>query len=189
MIVALEPDVLLPHPRTGLYEVLAGEPLEKTMGLIESVVAKSLAEQFREFLGQQRIGAVYLETLFAMPGTGNVRRPDLAFVSTKTWPPERPIPRLPAWPLVPDRVIEVVSPHDRAFDVMEKVEEYLRVGVEQVGLVWSHLQQLHLYRREKPVMIVRVGETARDLLPGFNLTVASIFSDVDGSPDTGKASI
>src|SRR5262245_33480497 len=101
------------------------------MGLIENLIAGMLHGRLAPFCTQHRLGWAVIETMFAIPGSGNDRKPDVAFVSYQTWAADRPIPRVNAWPVAPELAVEVISPADKAFDVIDKVREYFAAGVRQ----------------------------------------------------------
>ena len=50
--------------------------------------------------------------LFDLTPVQRQRRPDVAFVSYNRWPRQRRVPRTEAWEVVPNLVVEVVSPTD-----------------------------------------------------------------------------
>ncbi|HIE26403.1 TPA: Uma2 family endonuclease [Candidatus Poribacteria bacterium] len=69
---------------------------------------------------QHQLGRIYIaETTFRIGESG--RKPDVAFVSKERIPENE----RQASPLPPDLAIEVVSPGDTVYDVLEKVSEYL----------------------------------------------------------------
>jgi Uma2 family endonuclease len=74
--------------------------------------------------------------LFHLPlPIGRNRRPDVAFVPYTRWRKNRPIPSVNAWDVLPDVCVEEVSPNDLIDELMDKLVEYFRSGVRQVGVV------------------------------------------------------
>jgi Uma2 family endonuclease len=63
------------------------------------------------------------------------RRPDVAFVSYERWTRQRRVPRAEAWDVVPNLAVEVVRSSDGGADMVDKISEYFRVGVECVWVV------------------------------------------------------
>jgi len=57
------------------------------------------------------------------------RRPDVAYVSYDRWPRQRRVPRTQAWAVVPELVVEVISPSNTFEEVVNKVREYFRASV------------------------------------------------------------
>jgi len=105
-----------------------------------------------------------------------VLAPDLCFISTERLPADE----MPDGFLnvVPDFVIEIVSPGDRAAEVQDKVDAWLDAGVR---LVWA------VYPKSRSVMAFRSHAEARrytgddmidaaPVLPEFSVPVAEFFA-------------
>lgn len=160
-----------------LFEVVGGVRVEKVMGLVENLIASRLYGQLYLYCRDHPHGHAVIETMFALPGSGNDRKPDVAFVSYQSWPQDRPIPRVNAWPVAPDLAVEVISPTDRAFDVIDKVREYFVAGVRQVWHVYSHVEQVFVFTSPTAVRVLtRADELTGDpVVPGFRLPLADLF--------------
>jgi Uma2 family endonuclease len=167
-----------------LFEIVKGKRVEKEMGLIENMIASFIFERLGPFCRERQLGRCATETLFAIPGSGNDRKPDVAFISYKTWPVDWPFPRVNAWAVAPDVTIEVISPTDKAFDVMEKMQEYFAGGVRQVWLVYSNIQQVWVFDSPTSVRILtRDDELVGDpIVPGFRLQLADLFPAAKPNP-------
>lgn len=161
----------------GSFEVVKGVRVEKPMGLIENLIATVLIARLEPFCRTNNLGWAVVETMFAMPGSGNDRKPDVAFVSFGRWPQTQPIPRVNAWAVVPELAVEVISPTDKAFDVVEKVQEYFAAGVQQVWHVYSHIQQVLIFSSPTQIRVLTVTDelTGDPVVPGFRLPVAGLF--------------
>jgi Uma2 family endonuclease len=104
---------------------------------------------------------------------GYVRAPDIGFISIKRAPEPFASDFIP---MPPDLAVEVVSPGDRADEIEEKVQNYLRYGVR---LVWV------MYPSVKKIFVRKTGETkelsqddvlsGEDVLPGFAVKLSEIF--------------
>jgi len=116
-----------------LYEVVDGQVVELApMGAYEIWIASVLLMYLQTFARQHQLGRAVQEMLFDLTTVQRQRRPDVAFVTYDRWPRQRRVPRTAAWEVVPNLVVEVVSPTDRVDDVVDKVAEYFRAGVECV---------------------------------------------------------
>lgn len=168
----------------GLFEVVRGVRVEKPMSLIENLIAAILHERLAPFCTQNGLGRAVIETMFAIPNSGNDRKPGVAFVSAQTWPLNRPVRRVNAWPVAPDLAVEVVSPTDKMFDVFEKLHEYFAGGVRAVWLVLSHIEQVHCYDSPTAVRILTRADdlTGDPVVPGFRMPVADLFPPVAPNP-------
>jgi Uma2 family endonuclease len=120
------------RPDGELYEIVDGRRIEIRMSYQAGLIATELGVDLGNHVRQQdpRPGHLAVEVLFRIPLTkdsSRQRRPDIAFVSSKRWPLDRPKSlRDDAWDVVPDLAVEVISPTDRASDLLDKVFEYFK---------------------------------------------------------------
>ena len=108
-----------------------------------------------------------------------VRKPDVSFIRLGRLPEER-VPKGYAT-IAPDLVVEVISPGDVAYEVDEKVEEYLGAGVKLVWVVNPRNQTVLVYRPKGAALgtITAVSQgdkiSGEDVLPGFEVRVPEFF--------------
>lgn len=81
-------------------------------------------------------------------------------------------------PLVPDFVIEVVSPNDKFSDLDEKVDAYLADGVRLIWVIdpQRHKAIVHAPDMEQPRHLA--GDAVLDgeeVIPGFQVVVSELF--------------
>jgi Uma2 family endonuclease len=103
-----------------------------------------------------------------------VRGPDIAFYEDA----EAFADLHPKYGETPPRLaVEVLSPNDRATDVMHKITDYLRNGVEVVWLFDPRARTVTVYRRDQGPRVFEEGDelTCEDILPGFRCLVADFF--------------
>lgn len=115
--------------------------------------------------------------------TGRV--PDVAFVRTERMPQgeaRRHFPRL-----APDLVVEVLSPTDRASDLLAKVARYQAAGAPLIWLVDPEVQTVTVLATNQPPATLHPGETldGGNVLPDLQIAIADIF----GYPHQGIDSI
>src|SRR5437588_7661560 len=127
-----------PVPPDGdvLYEVVNGEIREvPPMSRLAVFVATVLAQHLGTFASQNKRGLVVVKMLFRLTTDGGrQRRPDVAFVAYDRLPePIFSTDDPPAWDVVPNLAVEVVSPTNTAEEIVQKIQEYLDAGVQ---LVW-----------------------------------------------------
>src|SRR5262245_34469927 len=137
----LEPAAVTPPAERGSehYEVVDGVRVElPPMSAYACRIASRIQTHLGSYAHQHTAGAVVTETLFRLPlPRSRNRRPDVAFVSSTRWPANRPMTlRDNAWDVVPEFAVEVVSPTDRAEELMDKLFEYFQAGVRLVWLVF-----------------------------------------------------
>ena len=101
--------------------------------------------------------------------------PDAAFFRKDRLPPE--IERRQYLHVVPDLVVEVISPSDTRREVAAKVALYLELGVRLVWLVDPEAKTVTVYRtgRDPQVLTVADALDGEDVLSGFTLLVSVIF--------------
>jgi Uma2 family endonuclease len=166
-----------------LFEIIDGQRVElPPMSYFAALVTSHLHEKLIAFKLANDIGVAAVETLFRLPlDKDRNRRPDVAFVSYKRWPKGQPYNLTEnAWPVVPNLTVEVVSPSDRAEEVMEKIKEYFQAGVEVVWVVYPSLQLWTVY---EPLARSRTLTVADELdggtvLPGFRLPLGAFFAEL-----------
>jgi Uma2 family endonuclease len=182
MIVPLErlTDELPREPETP-YEIIDGEIVEKPMSSYDNVMGGDLHTFISNYSREHGLGRGVIEVLFDFPNLTNNRRPDVAFVSYSRWPKNRRVPRVNAWPVVPELAVEVISPFDYMNDVLEKVAEYFSAGVTLVWLVLPLQEQVYVYKSRSDVRIVNRSEelTGEPVLPGFRLPLSDLFPPPD----------
>jgi Uma2 family endonuclease len=161
-----------------LYEIVDGQIQEKPVGVQQATFATDLIGFLWPYVRAQRLGRVVGENLFQLiPGAPH-RRPDLAFVSVDRWPLSRTIPAQSAWEIVPDLMVEVISPTNRFVEVTAKLQEYFTAGVRQVWLVDLETFHLMIYSSMTQVTILDRNATLENnpLFPGFRLPMIDLFS-------------
>ena len=124
---------LLEAPGLGRCELLRGELVMMTpAGFEHGRIAMRIGELLAGFVRQRGLGTVTgAEAGFQIaqdPDT--VRAPDVAFVRAERVPPT---PTMGFFQGAPDLAVEVLSPNDRASEVLAKVQDWLRAGC---GAVW-----------------------------------------------------
>jgi Uma2 family endonuclease len=86
--------------------------------------------------------------------------------------------------IAPDLAVEVISPNDLAYEVDDKVEEYLRAGVRLVWVVNPQTRTVRIHRADGSIAQRREGEdlTGDDVLPGFVCPLAAVFPPTAPAP-------
>ena len=168
------------------YEVVDGQIVEEPpLGARGTWMASRLMRGIILFDAPGRLGNVVIETLFVLERSPRLRRcPDLAFISGERWPVTRPVPSAAAWDVVPDLAVEIISPSDIAFDIMSKIEEYFRVGVRLVWVVYPEHSKVYAYDSPTSVRILQVGDELDGgaVLPGFRFPLAGLFETQEDEP-------
>ncbi len=162
----------------ALYEVIDGQRKElPPMGAYETSIASALDQYLGPFVRTHNLGRVAVDMLFNLAPLNKQRRPDVAFVSYARWNKTVSVPRTNAWDVVPDLAVEVVSPTDAMVDVIAKVHEYFKAGVQRVWVVLPGVRQIYLYTSPTQVQILTDADSlnGETVIPGFQLPVGELF--------------
>jgi Uma2 family endonuclease len=162
-----------------LYEVVNGEYRElPPMGAFEVSLAKILLVAMDNFGLSKGLGEAYGEMLFLLDAAKKLeRRPDVAFVSYQRWPKGKRVPQSAAWPVVPNLAAEVISPSNSWNEIVEKIADYFRTGVELVWVVSPTTEQVYVYTAPNANSILDRTEALDGgiVLPGFALPLSQLF--------------
>ena len=104
-----------------------------------------------------------------------VRGPDYGFISYERAP--QPPPLRGFANVIPDLVVEAVSPNDRQPEIDAKTQMWLGAGVRLVLVAYPETREIHAHHEDGSVVRYGVGDTlAGDpVLPGFTCPVDDIF--------------
>jgi Uma2 family endonuclease len=160
------------------FELVRGELVEMPgSGALHNLLAFSIAILLREHVRRRNLGVVCVDgaayTLARDPDL--VRIPAASFVAQERVP-EGGVPAGP-WPLAPDLAVEIVSPHDRADDVHDKVAEYMDAGTRLVWVLWPKRRTVTEHATGSIARKLGPGDelSGGDVLPGFRVQVARLF--------------
>ena len=100
-------------------------------------------------------------------------KPDIAFVSTARLPENR----RQVSPVAPDLAVEVVSPTDIQYRVIEKAFAYLDAGTRLVWVIEPIGQTVTAYRSKIDIKVLTSEDTltGEDVVEGFSCQVAQLF--------------
>ena len=104
-----------------------------------------------------------------------VREPDIAFISAERLPLD--VEMTGYYEIVPDLIVEVVSPGDSPREVMDKALMWLSFGARTVWAVNPQSRSVDVYRPGERTVTLAEGDTldGLDVLPGFACPVEDIF--------------
>ncbi|HMB02773.1 MAG TPA: Uma2 family endonuclease [Isosphaeraceae bacterium] len=172
------PDDLLALPDEKSYELIDGELVGRNMGALSSWVAGQVHNFLNQHCQANRLGWTFpadmgYQCFPDSPKT--VRKPDVSFVRQDRLPGGQ----LPdGWiTFAPDLAVEVIWPNDSAYEVDEKIEAYLKVGVRLVWVINPHTRTVDIHSPDGPRGRLREGDelSGEEVIPGFRCPVASIF--------------
>ena len=167
---------LLKTPEDGQkYELVDGEIVVSPGGGQHSKVGFRIGFLLLQVLEKEPDGDIYGPDVGIVLPNGDIRSPDVCFVRQKKLPggktPETFVE------VVPDLVVEVLSPTDRMRQVADKIGEFLEFGVPIVWLVDPKAKTVTVYRSLSDTEQLTEQDviTASPVLPAFSVQVSEFF--------------
>lgn len=168
----------LPRGRGVRYELVRGELKEMSpAGRPHGRYAINLTRSLLRAVDAGNLGRLYAaETGFRLrrdPDT--VRAPDLAFVRKEV---EEAAPLREGFgEVVPDLVVEVLSPSETYGEVEEKVFDWLEAGVRMVVVVNPRRRSCTVYRSTREATLLSEDDVldGGDVVPGWRMPVREAF--------------
>jgi Uma2 family endonuclease len=176
---ATEADLLRLVEGDRLCELIDHTLVEKPVGYWEALVASTIAKILGNYVDDRDLGAVSGPDSTMRMKSGNVRLPDVAFVSNDHLPKTMaPIPNLS-----PDLAIEVLSKSNTPAEMQQKLREYFHSGTRLAWFVELEARKVSVYR--SPGAPTRVLDESgvldgEDVVPGFSVPVADVFRKLPG---------
>lgn len=174
----ITPEELLKLPDGERYELVDGELVECEMSGKSIWLATWLSAQLVSFAMPRRLGYVMTEvSIQCFAATEKVRRPDIAFFSSgRVCDAEFELGHLR---VVPDLVVEIVSPNDLAYDISVKSEEYVTAGVRLIWVVHPETNSVDVLRADGTALHLRETQSlsGEDVIPGFEYPLIDLFRD------------
>jgi Uma2 family endonuclease len=169
------------------YELIRGIPVRMASnegasiemsptGGLHQVVAANCVAILREFVLKNRLGYVgSSEGGYKLTTNPDViRGTDASFISFARLPDGIPDGYIP---VPPDLAVEVVSPHDRAGDILEKVDEYRAAGTSLVWVIYPKQRQVMVYHSGRDAQLLSGDDRldGGDVLPGFSVSITELW--------------
>jgi Uma2 family endonuclease len=171
-------DVLeMPEKPGFTFELIDGELREVPgAGALHNLVALMILKLVQGFVEQRDLGIVFSDGLgFVLRrDPDQLRIPDVSFVAWDQVPDDG-IPE-GFWEGAPVLAVEVISPHDRASDIHDRVRDYLDAGTRVVWVFWPRQTSVTVYDRDGQRELGADHQLGGgDALPGFTARVGDLF--------------
>ena len=171
---------LIEQKENRLFELYDGVLVEKPMGYNESDLAMYLGYVLNAHVVPRQLGKVTgPDGMLELP-KGQVRMPDVAFVSRRNLAlVPKPRPRVPR--LVPDLAVEVLSKSNTREEMARKRRDYFAAGTIQVWQVDPKKRTVDVFTAPDTFKTFTERDTLRGepLLPGFALKLRDLFAQLD----------
>lgn len=158
----------LKHLPEGNYEIIDGERREMTPtgfehGRFELKIARLLEDSLKG-KGYVAVGEV---GILINKNPLRLRAADVVYIS-KERTPERPkgILEIP-----PDLIIEIVSESNTAWEITDKVKDYLSIGVERIILIEPQTETVSLYQKGKREVSLYGFDEGFTLIEGLTIRI------------------
>ena len=170
------------------FELIQGAIWEMTPAKKRhSKISKRIYDKILYFLVEHEVGEVFFETTYILEDKSDwvegSRVPDVSFYELErynTYEANHPDSDDKPFILVPDLVVEVISPRDSYSKVNAKIATYLSDGVRLLWIVDPQNKTIAVYERDsKTPTTLNEGDTLSGgaVLPGFSLDVDDVFVD------------
>jgi Uma2 family endonuclease len=152
----------------GPFEVIEGEIVEMTPQVTRSArIGGRLFLELAVYLKSRRLGEAFIETPFVLTTASNSVKGS----------------RVPDWQdkpltIVPDLVVEIVSPTDRIPEVDKKIARYLADGVQIVWVIEPKGQTVKIYTYgSRQITLLKAEDmlSGGNVIPGFEMPVVKLF--------------
>jgi Uma2 family endonuclease len=178
----MSPEEFLVYPLDDVQAELVRGELRVTPppGGAHSVIGINLALLLSAHVKARQAGQVLGDgagyQLLDLPNT--VRAPDVSFVRADRLPKEGLGPGF--LKLVPDLVVEVLSPSETASRLEEKLDDYRACGTPLIWVIDPARRTVMIIASDAPVSWLREGDTLDGgrVLPEFTCGVAELFEGV-----------
>jgi Uma2 family endonuclease len=167
------------------FELIAGKLVEKIVNVESSWIGGQIFFLIAAYTKATGVGWTFPPETGCQCFEGSplmIRKPDTLFVKAGRM----------GWDqvgdgwlrIVPDLIVEVISPNDTAYEVDGKVELFLKAGVPLIWVVSPAVRTIRIIRGDGSTAILRDGEelSGEDIIPGFVCPVSSIFPPIKATP-------
>lgn len=158
------------------YELVDGALLVSPAGGRHGQIIVRLTIRLGGFVAERRLGEVFdSSTGYRLPG-GNLRSPDVSFVSAERLR-DGGVPQGFLY-VPPDLAVEVLSPDDRSRQIIDKVGEYVAAGVRLVWVIDPERQRATIHRSLTELREIGPEGSLQgeDVVPDFSCPLAVLFA-------------
>jgi Uma2 family endonuclease len=168
-------DELIGSSREGRFELVDGKLERVHMSPFTSRVASRLISHLVPYCDQKQAGVIYESEVYyrCFSNLKTSRKPDVSFIAQRHLPPDAD--EVGYFTLVPDLVVEVVSPKDRALKVERKIREYRKASVPLLWVIYPQVRFAKVFHKGSLEEIEEDGLLdGRDVLPGFRIRLGDL---------------
>jgi Uma2 family endonuclease len=176
------------YEQEGAFEIIDGErkPLMPPV-MIHIIIVRALFRILDAYCIKHQLGEIMTEAPYVLTYSSNwvngSRVPDVMYFAKDRWADyilnTEDWARKPST-LVPDFVIEVVSPNDLYTELQQKVEIYQRDGVRLIWIVDPMRKKVAVYSGEQFTSLgAEDSLTGGNVLPDLQINLKDLFGAID----------
>jgi Uma2 family endonuclease len=175
------PEDLLAMNDGPRYELFKGRLVEKPMSAKAGLIAGALISLLVPVARGKRQGFVFTSDCGYQCFSTDPKRvvfPDASFIRRGRLPHD--VPPDGHVRIAPDMALEVISPSNRAEELMQKILDYLQAGVRLVWVIYPNCRVVLVYRSDNTVSLLKPDNelSGEDVIPGFTCRVAELFEEI-----------
>jgi Uma2 family endonuclease len=172
------PEDLLEMEAGHRFDLVNGQLVERNMGAKSARVGLNVTSLLNNYAQPKNLGLVFPDGCGyqAFPKEPQrVRYPDGSFVRqgrlADDKAPEGHVR------IAPDLMIEVVSPNDAAWEIDQRVDDFLRAGTRLVWVIYPDTRTVWVHRQGGSSARLGANDQlgGEDVVPGFVCSVADLF--------------
>jgi Uma2 family endonuclease len=166
-------------PEGAPYQLIGGELVMSPSPLLEHQrIIWKLSVALGRFIEEHQLGELILSPMDVFLTDNDVYQPDLIFVGKAKVPKLNPKDRIR---LIPDLVVEVLSPSTGSYDYSRKKRVYCEQGVQEYWIIDPEERTIEIMVKQDKLYqtTALLGETGiiqSAMFPGFSLKADQIFS-------------
>lgn len=180
------PEELATMPDGESYELVDGDLRGRNVSKLSSFVAARMVRFIGNHCDPENLGWVFGADLGyrCFPTRPNqVRKPDASFIKRE---------RMPAGDIgegyceiVPDLVVEVVSPNDLVLDLEQKLREYREIAIPLVWVIHPETRSARIHHPDGTSQLLLADQDldGEAILPGFRVRLGDLFP---ADPSSGE---
>lgn len=174
----ITPEELLSMPDGEQYELVDGRLAELNMSLLSNYVEGTVFFALRNFADENGLGWVFNSgnQYRCFPWKPNmIRKPDASFIRRDRLSIEQ-IANDGFCTVAPDLVVEVISTHELATELTDKVSIYFRAGVSLIWIIdpTTRVAQVHRLGGRSRFLVEDDELDGEDVLPGFHIVLGRL---------------
>ena len=173
-------------PELGKQELLGGRIVSSPpAGWSHATIASNLNRLLGSHVRANQLGRVLESSAGYELPSGDTLQPDVSFISAETWAAAAGTrsARSQFLRVVPNLVVEILSPSTAHRDRTEKLEIYSASGVDEYWIVDPARREVALFTREgggyAAALSLRTGSIPSRVLPEFTADVAELFEGIE----------